>query len=155
MTFASPAIDQRTGRNGGYPAGAITTRCFERSMPRTGSITSKRFRDKALALEVYSRQAQNVEAERRCCEIRLRAERKAGELLQQTEQAKGARGTRYQARHDAVDRLDRVKPHITEACWLWDETAIGLAVSTLIPNGSARRTNGRAGRQSGTIPDRG
>jgi hypothetical protein len=38
-----------------------------------------------------SRQAENVEAERRCCEIRLRAERKAGELLRQTEQAKGAR----------------------------------------------------------------
>jgi hypothetical protein len=39
-----------------------------------------------------SRQAQNVGAERRCCETRLRAERKAGELLQQTERAKGARG---------------------------------------------------------------
>jgi hypothetical protein len=48
-------------------------------------------RDKARALEVYSQQAKNVEAERKCCEIRLRAERKAGELLQQTERAKGGR----------------------------------------------------------------
>jgi hypothetical protein len=38
-----------------------------------------------------SRQAQNVDAGRKCCEIRLRAERKAGELLQQTERAKGGR----------------------------------------------------------------
>jgi hypothetical protein len=52
----------------------------------------KEIRDKALALEMYSRPAKNVEAERRCCEIRLRAERKAGELLQKTERAKGARG---------------------------------------------------------------
>jgi hypothetical protein len=41
----------------------------------------KDIRDKARALEQYSRQAQNVEAERQACEIRLRAERKAGKLL--------------------------------------------------------------------------
>jgi hypothetical protein len=39
-----------------------------------------------------SRKAHNVEAERQCCEIRLRAERKAGQLLLQMEKAKGARG---------------------------------------------------------------
>lgn len=52
----------------------------------------KDIRDKALALEAYSRQARNTEAERRACEIRLRAERKAGELLSKAEKAKGARG---------------------------------------------------------------
>lgn len=38
-------------------------------------------RNKARALEIYAKQAQNVDAERKACEIRLRAERKAGELL--------------------------------------------------------------------------
>ena len=41
----------------------------------------KDIRDKARAIEMYARQAQNVEAERQACEIRLRAERKCGELL--------------------------------------------------------------------------
>jgi len=52
----------------------------------------KDIRDKALAIETYARQAQNVEAERRACEIRLRAERKAGQLLAAMEKAKGAAG---------------------------------------------------------------
>lgn len=41
----------------------------------------KEIRDKAAALEHYARQAQNTDAERRAAEIRLRAERKAGQLL--------------------------------------------------------------------------
>ena len=44
----------------------------------------KDIRDKAVALEHYSKQAHNTEAERRACEIRLRAERKAGILLKKT-----------------------------------------------------------------------
>jgi hypothetical protein len=52
----------------------------------------KDIRDKARAIEVYARQARNIEAERRACEIRLRAERKCGQLLQQMEKAKGTRG---------------------------------------------------------------
>jgi hypothetical protein len=40
----------------------------------------KDIRDKARAIEVYSRQAKNTEAERQACEIRLRAERKWGQL---------------------------------------------------------------------------
>jgi hypothetical protein len=51
----------------------------------------KDIRDKAAAIEMYAKQAHNVEAERRACEIRLRAERKAGELLKQIEKHEGGR----------------------------------------------------------------
>lgn len=43
----------------------------------------KDFRDKALALEMYARQARNLDAERKAAEVRLRAERRAGELLKE------------------------------------------------------------------------
>jgi hypothetical protein len=51
----------------------------------------KDIRDKAIAWEVYSRQAGNFEAERRACEIRLRAERKAGELSKKIDKSPGGR----------------------------------------------------------------
>jgi hypothetical protein len=41
----------------------------------------KSIHDKALALELYAKQAMNVEAERKACEVRLRAERRAGEMM--------------------------------------------------------------------------
>lgn len=44
----------------------------------------KDIRDKAVALEAYAKQAQDTENERRACEIRLRAERKCGQLLSKT-----------------------------------------------------------------------
>jgi hypothetical protein len=53
----------------------------------------KEIRDRARALEVYARQARNVDAERKACEIRLRAERRTGQLLAEREMANGARGT--------------------------------------------------------------
>ncbi|MFL5253255.1 MAG: hypothetical protein ACJ8AI_10240 [Rhodopila sp.] len=49
----------------------------------------KDIRDKARAIEVYARQARNIEAERRACEIRLRAERRCGQLLAEREKARG------------------------------------------------------------------
>ena len=51
----------------------------------------KDIRDKAIAMEAYARQSRNTEAERRACEIRLRAERKCGELLKELERSKGGR----------------------------------------------------------------
>jgi hypothetical protein len=43
----------------------------------------KDIRDRAVALELYAKQAMNFEAEQRAHEIRLRAERRAGELLRE------------------------------------------------------------------------
>jgi hypothetical protein len=48
----------------------------------------KDIRDKAVALEHYARQAQNTDAERRAAEIRMRAERKTGQLTSKIDQAK-------------------------------------------------------------------
>jgi hypothetical protein len=47
----------------------------------------KDIRDKATAIEVYARQAHNAEAERQACEIRLRGERRCGQLLATMEKA--------------------------------------------------------------------
>ena len=44
---------------------------------------AKDIRDKALALEAYYRQARNLEAEREAANVRLRAERRVGELLKE------------------------------------------------------------------------
>lgn len=46
--------------------------------------------NKALALELYAKQARDTDAERKACEIRLRAERKAGDLFKDME--RGAAG---------------------------------------------------------------
>src|SRR4051812_40340463 len=51
----------------------------------------KAVRDKAKAMEHYFRLAKNPEPERQACEIRLRAERKAGELARAMERAQGRR----------------------------------------------------------------
>src|SRR5690348_9102530 len=51
----------------------------------------KQIRDKPRAIEMYARQARNVEAERRACEIRLRAERRCGQLLREMQKAKAGR----------------------------------------------------------------
>jgi hypothetical protein len=47
------------------------------------------------------RQPRNVEAERRCCEIRLRAERNAGEILRQMEATRT--GNQYTGRLPAEE----------------------------------------------------
>lgn len=52
----------------------------------------KDIRDKARAIEVYARQAKNTEAERQACEIRLRAERKCGQMLADMDKLKGRPG---------------------------------------------------------------
>ena len=51
----------------------------------------KAIRTQAIALEHYQRQAQNRDAEKRVCEIRIRAERKAGQILKRMERKPGRR----------------------------------------------------------------
>jgi hypothetical protein len=43
----------------------------------------KELRDKAYALEMYAKQVKNTDAERKACEVRLRAEIRTGELLKE------------------------------------------------------------------------
>lgn len=52
----------------------------------------KDFRDKALAIEAYAKQANDYELERDAAIARVRAERRCGELLADMEKAHGARG---------------------------------------------------------------
>jgi len=67
----------------------------------------KDIRDRAVALEHYARQAQNTDAERRACEIRLRAERKAGQLTAKLEPKRGVRslGEQTQTKGAVLDEL--------------------------------------------------
>jgi len=53
----------------------------------------KNIRDKALALEHYARQATNVDAERQAINVRVRAERRAGELLRGLQKSPGGKPT--------------------------------------------------------------
>ena len=50
----------------------------------------KDFRDKALAIEAYAKQANDMALEWDAARARVRAERKCGELLRDTEKAKGS-----------------------------------------------------------------
>jgi hypothetical protein len=60
------------------------------SPPTIATSARRRKRDKALAIEVYARQARNTKAETKACEIWLRAERRCGQLLRERDKAKGS-----------------------------------------------------------------
>jgi hypothetical protein len=66
----------------------------------------KEIRDQAIALETYARQARNVEAERRACEIRLRAERKAGKLSAELARSPGGRPAKTPPTMGRVSKAD-------------------------------------------------
>lgn len=57
----------------------------------------KGIRDKALAFQHYVRQAQDLDSERKCVQIRLPAERKAGRMLKKMEKAPGGRPVEYRS----------------------------------------------------------
>jgi hypothetical protein len=64
----------------------------------------------AVALEAYAKQANNMEAERQCALIRVRAERKCGQMLRATPKAHGGRPvetcTNSEQVNDATKTLD-------------------------------------------------
>lgn len=62
----------------------------------------KNIRDKAQALTLYARQAgESLEMQNQCAEIKLRAERRAGEMLEEMELSKGAAAEGWKTRsHD-------------------------------------------------------
>jgi hypothetical protein len=69
---------------------AVQTRC--RAIAEAHAVDEvKDIRDKALAIQMYARQAQNTEAERQACDIRHRAERRCGELSRELATAQGHR----------------------------------------------------------------
>lgn len=68
---------------------------------------AKDLRDKAMALRLYAKQAGNVDAERKACEVRLRAERRAGELLKELARAPTAQGGNTGANQHVPAPADR------------------------------------------------
>jgi len=57
----------------------------------------KDIRDKAVALHHYAKQAMNLEAERKAIEIRIRAERKAGQLMREMEKVSPAKAKSHKS----------------------------------------------------------
>ena len=75
-------------------------------------------RDKALALEAYARQALNRDAERKAIEIRIRAERRAGQLLKELK----ASGTLKEGRRKKLSSgtiVSTLTIRGAEVCWHW------------------------------------
>src|SRR5712664_476219 len=67
---------------------------------------AKGIRDKAEALRIYAKQSgQSLEVLNRCAEIKLGAERRAGEILLDMEKNKGARGKGVRFRDESAPTL--------------------------------------------------
>jgi hypothetical protein len=78
---------------------------------------AKDIRDKAEAVRAYAKQSKNKKLELDAAEIRMRAERRLGELLAKTDKAPGARepkALRETPRQNAVATDDRVGPATLE-----------------------------------------
>ena len=70
------------------PSGLIRYEAMCRAISECARVDeAKDIRDKAVALEVYARQAKNHEAEREAASVRMRAEHRVGELLKELPRA--------------------------------------------------------------------
>ncbi len=64
----------------------------------------KDYRDKAVAVEIYAKQAQDFDLEYDAALARVRAERKCGELLREMEMAKAGRPNKSVQQDDQLDK---------------------------------------------------
>ncbi len=91
----------------------------------------KDLRDKAMALELYAKQAKNFEAERKASEIRLRAERRTGELLKDLPRAAPEqRNTMGSNQHKEVTPNDAEKPTSTPSPYAKALAETGISTQT-------------------------
>jgi hypothetical protein len=70
----------------------------------------KEIRNRAIALEIYARQAINFEAETQAARIRVRAERRCGQLLRETRE----RGERHRGHGDQKSESHDVTPKLAD-----------------------------------------
>jgi hypothetical protein len=82
----------------------------------------KEIHAKARAIEVYAKQAQNLQAERLAAEIRIRAERRCGQLMRGLERGKGVqekagpgRGKKKKTMHHDGARFSRPESEYAKA----------------------------------------
>ena len=91
----------------------------------------KDLRDKAMALELYAKQAKNFEAERKASQIRLRAERRTGELLKDLPRAAPEqRNTMGSNQHKEVTPNDAEKPTSTPSPYAKALAETGISTQT-------------------------
>jgi hypothetical protein len=85
----------------------------------------KDIRDKAIALETYARQARNIDAERLACEIRIRAERKAGQLSAKLKKSKGGRPKKTKGTTHRVSKKEELEKAgiSTDQAKQWEQLA--------------------------------
>jgi hypothetical protein len=79
----------------------------------------KDIRDKAEAMAAYARQAKDTELIQYATEIKVRAERRCGEMLARTERAPGAKGVGT----SAVERYDTTPPTLSDMGLTRDESS--------------------------------
>jgi len=92
MTKAPKPEDDRS------PTGLVQYEAMRSAIMTVHNVDeAKSIRDKAMALEVYAKQANDMELERKVREIRIRAEDRCGALLKAQPKAKG--GQPYQSGH--------------------------------------------------------
>lgn len=98
---------------------------------------AKDIRDKALALEAYYRQARNLDAEREAANVRLRAERRVGELLKDLARADHADAGRASGLARAVNASPEDTRSISEQAMA---TGPSPYASALRDHGISRQT---------------